>query len=113
LPCARTPHGCGKTFASFLASTLIRDLPATVVGVEAREKVTAEDYEKVLIPAVETAEYASRDGQVRMRYVLGRSFRTSPQVPRGKTPTASADFATGSASPSSATPTGCDVRSMA
>ena len=26
-------------------------LPATVVGVEAHEKVTAEDYEKVLIPS--------------------------------------------------------------
>jgi hypothetical protein len=54
--------------------TLIPDLPATVVGVEAHENVTAEDYEKVLIPAVEAAEAASSDGKVRMLYVLGREF---------------------------------------
>jgi hypothetical protein len=54
--------------------TVIPDLPATVVGVEAHEKVTAEDYEKVLIPAVEAAEAASGDGKVRMLYVFGREF---------------------------------------
>lgn len=54
--------------------TLIPDLPATVVGVEAHKKVTAEDYEKVLIPAVEAAESASSDGKIRMLYVLGRDF---------------------------------------
>lgn len=54
--------------------TLIPDLPATVVGVEAHEKVTAEDYERVLIPAVEAAESAASDGKVRMLYVLGEDF---------------------------------------
>jgi hypothetical protein len=53
---------------------LIPDLPATVVGVEAHDKVTAEDYENVLIPAVEAAESASSDGKVRMLYVLGAEF---------------------------------------
>lgn len=54
--------------------TLIPDLPATVVGVEAHGKVTAEDYEKVLIPAVEAAEAASSDRKVRVLFVLGREF---------------------------------------
>jgi hypothetical protein len=54
--------------------TLISDLPAAVVGVEAHEKVTAEDYEKVLIPAVDAAEAASSDGRVRLLYVLGPEF---------------------------------------
>jgi hypothetical protein len=45
-----------------------------VVGVEAHDKVTAEDYEKVLIPAVQAAEAASSDGKVRMLYVLGPEF---------------------------------------
>lgn len=54
--------------------TLIPDLPATVVGVEARDKVTADDYEKVLIPAVEAAEAASNEGKVRVLYVLGPEF---------------------------------------
>ena len=54
--------------------TLISDLPATVVGVEAHGKVTAEDYEKVLIPAVEAAEAASSEKKVRVLYVLGREF---------------------------------------
>jgi len=54
--------------------TPIPDLPAAVVGVEAHEKVTAEDYEQVLIPAVEAAEAASSDGMVRMLYVLGQEF---------------------------------------
>ena len=35
--------------------SLIEDLPAGVVGIEAGGKVTAEDYEQVLIPAVEAA----------------------------------------------------------
>ena len=43
------------------------DLPATVVGVEAHEKVTAEDCEKVLIPAIEAAESALSGGKVRRR----------------------------------------------
>ena len=54
--------------------TLIPGLPPTVVGVEAHEKISAEDYEKVLIPAVEAAEAASSDGKVRLLYVLGQEF---------------------------------------
>ena len=54
--------------------TLIPDLPASVVGVEAHGKVTAEDYQEVLIPAVEAAEAASSDRKVRVLYVLGREF---------------------------------------
>ena len=60
--------------------TLIPDLPATVVGVEAHGKVTAEDYVNVLIPAVEAAEAASSDRKVRVLYVLGRQF---PQFTTG------------------------------
>jgi hypothetical protein len=53
----------------------ILGLPATVVGVEAHERVTAEDYKAVLIPAVQAAEAASSDGKVRVLVVLGRDFR--------------------------------------
>jgi hypothetical protein len=45
-----------------------------VVGVEAHDKVTADDYQKVLIPAVQAAEAASSDGKVRMLFVLGPEF---------------------------------------
>lgn len=55
-----------------MALTLISDLPATVVGVEAHEKVTAEDYENVLVPAVRAAEAASGNGKVRLLFVVGR-----------------------------------------
>ncbi len=55
-----------------MALTLISDLPATVVGVEAHEKVTAEDYENVLVPAVQAAEAASGNGKVRVLFVAGR-----------------------------------------
>jgi hypothetical protein len=41
--------------------TLMHDLPPNVVGARAGEKVTSEDYEDVLVPAVETAG-RSRDG---------------------------------------------------
>jgi SpoIIAA-like len=58
-----------------VALSRILGLPATVVGVEAHEKVTAEDYEKVLIPAVKAAEAASTDRKVRVLVVLGRDFR--------------------------------------
>jgi SpoIIAA-like len=53
--------------------TLIEDLPEGVVGVEAHDKVTAEDYENVLVPAVEAARQAG-DGKVRLLYVLGHDF---------------------------------------
>jgi hypothetical protein len=51
--------------------TLIPGLPANVVGVEAHDKVTAEDYNAVLVPAVDAAQQASADGKVRLLYVLG------------------------------------------
>jgi hypothetical protein len=51
--------------------TLIADLPEGVVGVEAHGKVTADDYEEVLIPAVEAAREESGDRGVRLLYVLG------------------------------------------
>jgi hypothetical protein len=54
--------------------TPIQGLPPNVVGVEANEKLTAEDYETILIPAVEAAESASTDGKVRMLFVFGQSF---------------------------------------
>jgi SpoIIAA-like len=54
--------------------TPIQGLPATVVGIEAHEKVTADDYREVLIPAVEAAESASDDGKVRMLFVFGQEF---------------------------------------
>ena len=50
---------------------LIEDLPEGVVGVEAHGKVTAEDYENVLVPAVEAAR---TDGKVRLLYVFGDDF---------------------------------------
>jgi hypothetical protein len=54
--------------------TLIEDLPEGVVGVEADDKVTADDYEQVLVPAVEAARAKSGDGRVRMLYVLAHDF---------------------------------------
>jgi hypothetical protein len=52
--------------------TRIEDLPEGVVGVEAHGKVTAEEYEQVLVPAVEAAR--AKDGKVRLLYVLGHSL---------------------------------------
>jgi len=54
--------------------TRIAGLPAAVVGVEAHVRVTVEDYEVVVVPAVKAAEAASSDGKVRVLYVLGREF---------------------------------------
>ena len=55
--------------------TLIEDLPAGVVGVEAHGKVTTDDYERVLVPAVETALRGG--GKVRLLYVFGTDFPDS------------------------------------
>jgi hypothetical protein len=52
--------------------TLMTDLPAGVVGVEAHGKVTASDYEQVLVPAVEAA--LQGDGKLRLLYVFGSDF---------------------------------------
>jgi SpoIIAA-like len=51
---------------------LLEGLPDNVIGVEASGKVTDEDYESVLIPAVRASIEAS--GRVRFLYVLGEDF---------------------------------------
>ena len=51
---------------------LIEGLGAGVIGARAVGKVTAEDYENALIPAVQTA-LATHD-KIRMLYVLGSEF---------------------------------------
>ncbi len=50
----------------------IPDLPDNVLGFTAKGKVTASDYEKVVIPAVE--EHFSRRGKARFLYHLGPEF---------------------------------------
>ena len=61
--------------------TLIEDLPQDVVGVEADGKVTAEDYERVLVPAVDAAKVKAGDGGVRLLYVLGHEL---PELDRAR-----------------------------
>ncbi len=51
---------------------LITDLPENVLGIEARGEVTGEDYEQVLIPAVE--RHLDRHTKIRLLYVLGSEF---------------------------------------
>jgi hypothetical protein len=51
---------------------LLRDMPAGVVGLEAIDDVEKEDYENVLVPAVEQA--LAEHGKVRLVYVLGNEF---------------------------------------
>ena len=51
---------------------LITDLPDDVLGIEARGEVTGEDYEQVLIPAVE--RQLERQAKIRLLYVLGSEF---------------------------------------
>jgi hypothetical protein len=53
---------------------LIEDLPEDVVGIEAHGRVTTEDYERVLIPAVEAAKASSDDSRIRLLYVVAREF---------------------------------------
>ena len=52
--------------------TILEHLPDNVLGVEASGKVTAEDYEQVLIPAVQ-ATFAAHE-RIRFVYVLGEDF---------------------------------------
>ncbi len=52
---------------------LMRDLPDGVLGIEARGEVTGEDYEQVLIPAVQ--RQLEGHAKVRLLYVLGSEFR--------------------------------------
>ncbi len=51
---------------------LIRDLPRSAIGARASGKITASDYETVLMPAVEQAIKAH--GSVRFLYQLGPEF---------------------------------------
>jgi hypothetical protein len=51
---------------------LIEGLPAGVVGIEAKGEVRGEDYETVVIPAVEAA--LEGHDKVRLLYVLGSEF---------------------------------------
>ena len=53
--------------------TLLKNLPDNTVGVAASGQVTAEDYETVLVPAVEAA--IGRHGKVRFLYELGAEFK--------------------------------------
>jgi SpoIIAA-like len=50
----------------------ITDLPENVVGIVASGTLTSEDYEEVLIPAVEHA--LEGHDKIRLLYVLGRDF---------------------------------------
>ena len=52
----------------------ISNLPDHVLGFEAKGVVTASDYEKVLIPAVE--KLFSRQSKVRLLYQLGAQFKS-------------------------------------
>jgi hypothetical protein len=51
---------------------VLEGLPDGVLGVEATGKVTDDDYEQVLIPAVQGRLQA--DGKLRVVYVLGEGF---------------------------------------
>ena len=50
----------------------ITDLPSNVVGIVAKGKLTKDDYEKVLIPAVDQA--LQDHEKIRLLYVLGGEF---------------------------------------
>jgi hypothetical protein len=50
----------------------IPNLPDNVLGFTAKGKVTADDYESVIVPAVEAL--LSRHGKIRFLYHLGRNF---------------------------------------
>jgi hypothetical protein len=51
---------------------LLSDMPVGVLGVEAVDDVEREDYENVLLPAVEAT--LAEHGKVRLVYVLGPGF---------------------------------------
>jgi SpoIIAA-like len=51
---------------------MIAGLPDGVLGIEAKGEVTAEDYEQVLIPAVE--RQLDQHDKVRLLYLLGSEF---------------------------------------
>lgn len=51
---------------------LLSDMPPGVLGLEAVDDVEREDYENVIVPAVEAA--LAEHGKVRLVYVLGPEF---------------------------------------
>jgi hypothetical protein len=51
---------------------ILRDMPAGVLGLEAVDDVEREDYENVIVPAVDQA--IAQHGKVRLVYVLGPEF---------------------------------------
>jgi SpoIIAA-like len=51
---------------------MIPALPANVVGLVAKGEVTSEDYQQVLVPAVDTA--LETNDKVRLLYVMGADF---------------------------------------
>jgi hypothetical protein len=51
---------------------LLPDMPPGVLGIEAIDDVEKEDYQNVLVPAVETA--LAEHGKLRLVYVLGHEF---------------------------------------
>jgi hypothetical protein len=51
---------------------LLSDMPVGVLGVEAVDDVEREDYEHVLLPAVEAT--LAEHGKIRLVYVLGPEF---------------------------------------
>ena len=51
---------------------ILNDLPENVLGVEVIGTVTDDDYEKVLVPAIQNMR--SRDQGIRIVYVLGNDF---------------------------------------
>ena len=53
--------------------SVITDMPAGTVGFEASGRVTSEDYERVMTPALEAAREA---GPIRLLYVLGEDFES-------------------------------------
>ena len=54
--------------------TLMNDLPDHVIGFTASARITAEDYEKILIPAVE-AKLKVHD-KISILYCLGKDFES-------------------------------------
>ena len=51
---------------------ILEGFPQGVIGAEARGRVTIEDYDKILIPAVEAT--LSKHGKVSLYYELGKGF---------------------------------------
>ena len=60
----------------------IPDLPDHVLGFSAKGKVTAEDYEKVLIPAVE--KELKENKKIRFLYNFGKDSKVSRRAQCGR-----------------------------